>query len=1674
MIFYIKTIETLIKEQLSDKLKSNTLIRLENFNSLDLYFQLAKEMETYAKENNLELIIKLSKNKFNHLKDTSSDFLINKFLEKDWVDLHNQMTLWRNQILEKSSLILLLGTEEIEDRGGLEDFYKITPEIIDLNLKDNYHKIFEDKFPTILAGNEKIIDSFYGTIFTNYPKNLLKVSTFVDSLNEKKIPTMDTLIKELFSSLYEVWGIPNILNLKNLKRSSLKGKNKIKEIETAIDFKERKKFKTLTKPQMAKYLNKIKTFKEDNLDLIENLDLNSYTSFNDFEEDLSNYILGKNIEKIKNNLFQIDFTLIKDILDLKIVSNKVKTSEKTIQVKGDPLLVFYRTLSESLKIYETNNSNILDIVKISIDIEEIGIANCSEGEKENIFFNFWSNLCKNLKGLKTFINNQEFFLNQKDEYISIEYFEGKDEFFNLEDFHILKETILKRLAANKTYSYMNINILLENSQEQLNSYKFQWNFSNLDSWFMAFEFFSQEFIDSFKTKGTELLPIFEMNKIDNLLNNANEEHEFFNFIERNQSSDYFNLITSKEIPEDFQDDLEILGRKTITLIKNILDLGFFNLINQNIFNDFISKYKNILEKLLSLDIEANKVENREFLRKFLYLYTTIKSHKILEEGNDPEYILVNPIHPGYLEKLLEKIIFIKDALKAIGKDFNDLDSKIEKIINLTAIDSSLDVSLGKDSYLITKKSFGSYSIMAPFKINESIEKRLDFNSILKKENSLTDEKENNLVQTEKSKYFQDIIKKYLEIYPNSLDGLKISFINPEDLQSIVKAIWDIKDFYKTSMNISLYIFTKEENIGGKSYFSYWINELYEKFDNLKIQVYYTTHCDLENLDNNLNNYLPGDMDLIFISEALTDSDLKFGEVDTVNITGIENKFPMIYKPLPFNSNSFKREIEITQNQFQIATLHSKLVNKFKNNITLTSELDKSLLKEFKLNDSMKNILNTIKSIGNWIILIDKGIDKQLLSALNSWDILSISTGKGNSGELNIVIGAGRDQLENIKTKITNRITHLFSNLKYDKDSLNTLIENAFKYMKVLDGINILKTMSLDNTQIHNYIGYMLTYREFEMKDLNWGLIPLDFYGHWFNSVENRPDYLALTYDFIDDELHLTCDIIECKIAKKNSLHLNKALDQIKAGYSALVDKFDPNKPDLEKRYWLLQLYKAFVYCTASDFKGDYSKLTKELFLILKGQFKIHWKGSIYTYWLDGENTEVITQDLSTRDLEIVHFQFPKTYLGKSIQEEVIIQMPKETKYNTPEVPNIETERQAAEYKPVFKIHDSINNTTPIKAKIKSVLMENNYHESLDSEKKRAEEMLRNLCKFYNERKCEIDPGDYLIGPSIIRLRIKLNNNTNFSDIERKAIDLKLYLALDKNPHIFPDKNGYVSIDIPREKQGIIYLSEIINKVTNLENSLKFILGINEEGNPIWVDLSDSNTTHLLVAGASGGGKSVLLNSIIINIMTNYTPEQVKFIFIDPKYVEMGMYEDSPFLYRDIITDIETAIEVLQSLTLEMDERYKEFAKVKVKDIESYNKISSKKLPRIVVVFDEYADFMEEKEWREDLERSLKRITQKARAAGIHIIISTQSPKSEIITTTIRNNLSARIALKVSDSNASRIILDESGAENLLGKGDMFFKNPNEGILNRLKSPYIPTEELDNILKTLKEYYKTND
>ncbi|MDA8548121.1 DNA translocase FtsK [Candidatus Pelagibacter bacterium] len=269
----------------------------------------------------------------------------------------------------------------------------------------------------------------------------------------------------------------------------------------------------------------------------------------------------------------------------------------------------------------------------------------------------------------------------------------------------------------------------------------------------------------------------------------------------------------------------------------------------------------------------------------------------------------------------------------------------------------------------------------------------------------------------------------------------------------------------------------------------------------------------------------------------------------------------------------------------------------------------------------------------------------------------------------------------------------------------------------------------------------------------------------------------------------------------------------------------------------------------------------------------------------------------------------------------------------------------------------------------------------------------------------------------------------------------------------------VGIELPNSSRENVYLSEILDKADFKKKEIKLpiALGKNISGTPIIGDLA--SMPHLLIAGTTGSGKSVCINTIILSLLYRHTPERCKFILIDPKMLELSTYEGIPHLLCPVITEAKKAASVLGWVVKEMESRYRLMTKEGVRNIDGYNAKHKLPMPYIVVVVDEMSDLMLVA--GKEIENYIQKLSQMARAAGIHIIMATQRPSVDVITGTIKANFPTRISFQVTSKIDSRTILGEQGAEQLLGKGDMLYMSSANRIL-RIHAPFVSDNEIEKI------------
>ncbi len=405
-----------------------------------------------------------------------------------------------------------------------------------------------------------------------------------------------------------------------------------------------------------------------------------------------------------------------------------------------------------------------------------------------------------------------------------------------------------------------------------------------------------------------------------------------------------------------------------------------------------------------------------------------------------------------------------------------------------------------------------------------------------------------------------------------------------------------------------------------------------------------------------------------------------------------------------------------------------------------------------------------------------------------------------------------------------------------------------------------------------------------------------------------------------------------------------------------------------------------------------------------------------------------------------------------------------------ELPKEPVKEEVAEHKEEVHIDSKGYNKPPIGLLVKPKIKKEAIKANQDSIKENVTELEKVIKDFGVEGKVVAAN----IGPSVTQYELEIKSGTRLSKITalNKEIALELGARDVRIQAPIPGKKT-VGIELPNKSIMSVSIREILEAVPKSKDNSKLLVALGKSimGNPVWCEID--KTPHLLVAGSTGSGKSVCINSMITSILMRTKPDEVKLVLVDPKKVELSMYNGVPHLLTPVVTDPKKANIVLQKIVKIMEDRYDLFEGSKTKNIAGYNAYVDKKneslsddeklnrLPYIVVIIDELADLMLVA--AKEVEDSIMRITQMARAAGIHLIVATQRPSTDVITGVVKANIPSRISFAVSSSIDSRTILDMSGAEKLLGKGDMLFLPQGESIPTRVQGTFVSDDEIKAVV-----------
>ncbi|MBE1444854.1 FtsK/SpoIIIE domain-containing protein [Paenibacillus sp. OAS669] len=633
---------------------------------------------------------------------------------------------------------------------------------------------------------------------------------------------------------------------------------------------------------------------------------------------------------------------------------------------------------------------------------------------------------------------------------------------------------------------------------------------------------------------------------------------------------------------------------------------------------------------------------------------------------------------------------------------------------------------------------------------------------------------------------------------------------------------------------------------------------------------------------------------------------------------------------------------------------------------------------------------------------------------------------------------------------------------------------------------------------------------------------------WFQRSQRRPDLVGTKITKVDEQIHVEFELVELKFLSHGIFDTERhdAIKQVKAGVELYRNLFSFSKEQTNAELWRKELIHYLL--EFGTYSVEHAQLLREIQSIPLERIQVNIKNSIDTFVYtsnlfdhytfeeqdNGHKSELLLNEYTNH---IYNRAYILEALGATKEQQVPVyeEIQELNSFVTSSLGLTEIDDQENIHKE--EQLDNIGETNSILSNgygDNPVIneQENDYISSLpfvaatsvEKQNKESESMvimdktypelvaLKNEIIQYEDQYEDVTPlvegyykklrynfnnigipvkiVDTVIGVSVIRIIIEIPGEKSYSSVENRTKDIQLWLQLSSEP-LVAIRNGRINIDINRDKPEIVYFEKFMEMVrrdlqNQIQGKLLAPLGVGQLNEVISMDFSSPDTPHLLVGGRTGSGKSVTINSIILAMMCLYQPSEVQFIFIDPKKVEFLTYENRRHTMQ-VITELEEAVSALENLVEEMELRYRLFAQESVTSIDQYVEMTSSQLPRLVVVFDEFADFMvQEKNLSSRVENSILRLGAKARAAGIHLLICTQNPKADIVPTNIRNNLPARLALRAADHHASKIILDEEGAEKLGGKGD-FLTKLESSAAQRGKSPFLTV----NVKRALLQYFK---
>jgi hypothetical protein len=741
--------------------------------------------------------------------------------------------------------------------------------------------------------------------------------------------------------------------------------------------------------------------------------------------------------------------------------------------------------------------------------------------------------------------------------------------------------------------------------------------------------------------------------------------------------------------------------------------------------------------------------------------------------------------------------------------------------------------------------------------------------------------------------------------------------------------------------------------------------------------------------------------------------------------------------------------------------------KTSNLVTQGKPLNTDFIQMSVMFEKTADLFSQLHRCCHWVITMDEYVGRDQIETLPERpDILTVKENIGANGAYTMVVSSniGREF-------IVQRLARKLGNISLDGNGGSTIesSETALA-VKIYDSIRhiapglALRAMGLSRAT-EEILGLVIA---MEMAKIHYPLetgdgvsfwISLDEHLEWFSGLSaTRADLCRIAFVKKSERLSINLLVVEGKLRQSYDAH---GIEQVSRTKKLLESIFTNSGDYKDAALWRTTILSAIENSSSeavTDLSGTgrlaSTRLSDEFRDALKqGEFDIECINGLFSICLYGsqgsasvETTDegiTVVKTFANQIAELIAIEGTPKCAAKSkslasvfpvgLQDEPPVVFPAELPEGLPVVfPTEPPKRSPAE--PVITVS---------RTHLATEVLESKFQKILDT-----------LDEFKVQVSMPETEARYTEGPACIVFRVKPGDGVKPNRISELAESFKLKLSLPGEACIdFRNADGLINIVVPKSdsERYFVDATELWNRagVPNVD-SLCVPFAEDQSGEPVAINFSSSNSPHLLIGGTTGSGKSEALNTILKGMVHYYTPDQLRLLLVDPKGTELLPFEQYDHLLGSIGWDGPDAIEKLQSAVSEMKERYELFKGIKKRSLAEYNEHVSPSVrkPWWVLVLDEYADLTSEPDEKVEIEKNLKRLAQKGRACGIHVIVATQKPSGDVISTNVRSNLPAQLALRVRSAIESRVVMEEKGAETLTGKGDAFFKA--EGKLTRIQ------------------------